>query len=67
MRITFWHRRHLDDRVASARREAETSRKLREQARREVVEPLARYAGRNSFADIISASLRQGYERGEGG
>jgi hypothetical protein len=63
MRITFWRRRHLDERVEEARQEAETSRDLLDRARRGVVEPLSGYARRNSFADIISASLAQGYRR----
>ena len=65
MRITFWRRAKLDERGAEARREAETSRRLLDEAQRKVVRPLTGYAGRNSFADIISASLAQGYGRGE--
>ena len=69
MRLPWLHRQqHLDDRLAEARRraheaagEVEISRLRARRARETVVVPLRRRDDENQFAEMLRASLVEGY------
>jgi hypothetical protein len=52
------------ERLAAAEREVELSRQRLLDTRENVVKPLREAAARNSFAEIIAASLAQGRRKG---
>jgi aspartate/tyrosine/aromatic aminotransferase len=52
------------ERVAAAEREVELSRQRLNETRENVVEPLQAAAAHNNFAELIRASLVQGYRDG---
>lgn len=52
------------ERVAAAEREVELSRQRLRETHEKVVEPLREAAARNSFAELIRASLIQGHQKG---
>jgi hypothetical protein len=56
----FRHRRHLDERVRTAREDVENSRRELERTREEIITPMARFRERNHFADLIRATLING-------
>ena len=53
-----------DDRVAAAEAEVELSRQRLLDTHEQVVKPLRAYAERNSFAELIAASLTKGRRKG---
>ena len=60
MKLPAWRRRHLDERVDKARKEAELSRQRLAEARKVVVVPLETAKSNNHFADLIRQSLQKG-------
>jgi hypothetical protein len=60
--MRFWQRHELDERRDAAVREAELSRERLDDAHREVVGPLRDFEAKNSFAEIIRATVVRGYK-----
>ena len=59
LRLFRHRRRDLDQRVQAAQQEAEQSRQALENTRKDVTR-LRDITGRNHFADLIRASLKEG-------
>jgi hypothetical protein len=55
---------NVDDQMAAAEREVETSRRGLRETQEKVVKPLNAYAAENNFANLIADSLARGYRRG---
>jgi len=65
--VRLWRRlsgKHLDQRVADAKAEAEKSRQRQEAARKHVVAPLRQAGAQNKFAESIARSLAINGNRG---
>jgi hypothetical protein len=60
--VMLWRRRRkFDERVSAAEGEVKLSRRRLEATRKNIVEPVVREGRRNQFAEIIRASLVNGY------
>ncbi len=54
-------RRHREARSAEAERQLKLSQRLRDQDRREIIDPLQHVEQRNHFSELIREALQAGY------